>query len=996
MVTPDMESAASSLLEMSNNAAARARSSSSSTIAQPVSSKPKIQVIDSARKPQVCSASAGVKSNSPAGTVPSNKSAAKVQSSIANPRVQWNSSAFGESSSVHVETSSYIDIAKTKSDSTERSSVSTLRLQTETCSTDVTITYSISTGNQLQSSSAGDNSGQEQRNRSSTWPTTHYPQAASMFRYSSPRSDNHYQHQTVQNFCQNLYQGVNLYHSPMSPQIQRQHFSYVQPVMQQAPAISYPLPQVPYIPFQAGYPPIMTGQTQAWAYVPNMEHQYPINLSMQSQLTSSANTQADRHALNNSINLLAKPDESGIYEEQKVRLTQNQTGIKRRAHSVETDLNSNMNANPQGTNIPTEFRPKIKKAECDISDSSAGKPINIKEERNSCQSKVQTTDQSMKTSTTEATLLGLPKVSKSDLQALSDLTLGIGVDASTKESRIFLGTGMKAIKTLQDGQTSNVLSNLPSPDWSKLSRLMDNQNGVPEKSEQSSTQVTAITIAATLTPVSNRNEETIYIDTNRNGLSLTSFPYSQEIKLPDGQMSLIKLKGDCMSVANVAAKHGGGVNSIPNVTAGHSISSADLIIANNNPIEIQGQQRAKTVQELIQLRNARCQPHNSEEQIKGWENLLSTDSFQDSAKTFVESGNCKTETGKTSQQQDDALTENITGKLSDKDQEHVKELDSKLAYTEDKCFNNTEADASVKVTELLKHSYSGAMDCLNTEIPHHAKDAVKQRSKSDSACPFEQTFENTDFQIFPVENKQMSFRKRNFMSEGDCPIENVEDNQNDLAATSNDLVHVVDKDKVVTVKVAKYPELTIVPGRLAGRSRSGQAVMTKSVNTTEVGKKDQIKTQESPVQRVTVGKAPVIRSKIPETPSWLTVTERQYLEQIQQYPQNISQNSSLAQLLLKDSKCLRKSQNGNEIVIRQQPERKTGAAVIKILPEELEQNRLKLAWQHKSKRPSSNSNIPGHHSAHLDELMVNDKSTNTLQDDDDVFLQIEPLKDLNP
>ena len=939
VVTPDIESAASSLLEMSNNAAARAQHLSGTV------SKPPFD--HSASKTQFNTTDTRPHSNS--------SSASTLRESIS-----VSSTTVSDSNSTVTRTSS---LNSPPADRAETYSSGTVLSKSNTDKTGL----SVNTGNR------------DQNIQISSQPTINTPAISPVLKYNQPANEHMYQTHTVQNFCHPVYQGVGLCQSPLPTPFQGQQFSFVQPLLQHTgPNISYQLPQFPCVPYQTGYSASMTSQLTAWPYISNVENQYPINLSthVQPQSATISNEggaqNLSRNYQNSSLNTEADGSQLGQPQPQK--------GIKRTAFTIQTELNSKTNAAVCDTNNES----KSKKSR----NESGSLPLTGESKNGSralSASKIK--NEPSKSISTSDTTLPMPQISKSNLQALSDLTLGIGIDSVRKDStRIFLGTGMqisKPEKQVLDLKIpkSDSSKTLPSEDGNKMFHLKSSENKRPGNISMSSESDRFIP-RTDMQQNEAKSGESVYIDPNRKRLSLTAFPYSQEIKLPDGQMSLIKLKGDCISLANIKRMH---------AASGDGKEKQDENL-DPNIVELLTKGKAKTVQELMQLQNAHSLQQVRLGQVKENEYLTKDKQIQNAERIFGEistsNGNLKTDILQVLKQEDLNLKHNVTNNLTDRSPGEKKEQEN--VHSKSDTYSYIKENHNTNITIKLGRNSVSSVENLNAGKPQHLAEIIKPRSKSDSSLS---SVELSEPYKYPA-GKQRKNRKGDINSEGDSGkdnskvgdlkhSENLEDNTN----RTKDMVHVVDKDQVVTVKVAKYPELTIVPSRSTGKSKLG--LQMSNSNYGDSSKKRINNSQQGYLQNVVVGKVPVLRS-VAKEPSCLSLAERQYLDQIQQFPQIKYQNSSLAQLLMNDIKCVDTARTGTDPARQIMSERKSGPGVVRILPEQLisEKSNLKLP-----PKPITSDSSLSQQSGNHDSLasLVNDKSTNTNQEDDEVFLEDMPF-----
>ena len=750
------------------------------------------------------------------------------------------------------------------------------------------------------------------------------------------------QHQTVQNYCQNLYQGVNLYANPVTHHLPTpQQFSFLQPlVSQQVPTVPYQLPSFPCLPYQTGYPASVTGQAPTWTYIPAAEHQYPLNLSLQNQTATPRVSQE-------SVDLSKTISSNHMNQSQNEdSLNSQKSGQKR----VESEKVSETQLKRQSTTPYSEMDATCPKK---LEQEFPNEPQSISKVQSEPKSNFHTyvtknnTGQTVLVPTA-ANSMAVDSVRakvKSDLQALTDLTLGVGKDTG-QESRIYLGAGMKDTNVLykQQPDTSSsadnilkdppILKAIPSPNWDKISEPTTSSNSPntdipvsPIPSERATNQ----------TP-HGRSGEIIYIDRNRKRLSLSSFPYSQEIRIPDG--AFIKLKDDSVAMRNIGQ------------TQGQSTSGS----AGSSTVEVQSHITGKTVKELLQLQNLNSKSFSQTKQSHGMKPVISEESVFKGSKTDHSSSQI-TYTQNMAQQ---AVSMTKTEGPFDEKQDRQVGID-KVFVSEKVRLEDSNITVEIKQSDKL---IADSKQVQTTQ--------VKQRSKSDSTCA--SNVGQNNVVVGGVGQPFQRLRRRNMKSEGDFPAEVINSGEKSQGGSSenvntNEMVHVLGTNKLVTVKVSKYPNLTM-PCRPT----------YVSPEPATRGKKDGTVWQNNPLH-IKVGKSPIIRSR-PQESSCLSLEERQYLEQIQHFPRNQYANSSLAQLLMK--------KDGNTKTEAHRRWSTNDSENINPDTELVVGRRLNLYLPTKQERAFSCSDVAQGPSDMT--KFDNDKSTNTLQDDDDdVFLETEPI-----
>ena len=964
IVTPDIESAASSLLEMSSNAAARAKQSSNAAVFK-------------------------AEFDNSSGRAPLSRTNALVQS-ISAPVV--TSPKSDPLSYTTVTGSRKTDFSSTV---TRPSNSNPSSVQVGATSRETSISQSITneTGSSVNTCNVGQTGPVNQ-------PKVNMQGKSPVCNYSSSGNEHVYPAQTLQTFCHPVYQGMGVCQSPLPPPYQGQHFSFVQPLLQQTVNnVPYQLQQFPYVPYQTSCPAPITSQLTAWSYLPNVEPQFPMNLSTHGRPRSaSVPSEGRTHYLSGNS---PHPRNNWTDGQQLQQDEPHRTGF-----TIQTELSFKTNTTISETsNESNSKRPRI-----------GARSLSVTEECKTSQGIVSTIPGRTQYSRPAITSsVPLTQISKTNLQALSDLTMGIGVDAGRKETnRIYLGADMQNKKV--EKQTfsytipkSELLEVFGSED-NKVVHSYTSESGRQSKncSISSETAISSETDkyipgGAIMEQLGAKSGETVYLDPDKKRLSLTAFPYSQEIKLPDGQMSLIKLKGDCISLANIKAKRGDST-AMPNVNI-----DPNTLAENYNYVELLSKGQAKTVDDLIQLQNekslqqtrlARTVKENDKEnhisyEVRETQNMLET----------MQKGKLKNGIGQDLKRE--PLIQNETygvfetrplqqeqaGRISS-----VKENASNITIQISKnALNSGDAMNTVNPVALRMAKTPrgfGHSEC--NRVKTSMAEMTKPRSRSDSSLS---SIELTQPYKYPIGKRTCISRKRVCKSEGDGSIKldtagenNHPENLDNGKSCTNDLVHVVDKDQVVTVKVAKYPELTITPGNIVGKYKHASQVGDQSHSYR--------KRMNISQQNVFVGKVPVLRS-VAKEPSYLSVAERQYLDQIQQYPQIKYHNSSLAQLLMNDIKSMNKGKAEKETASQPKTERSSGSAIVKISPEQLLSDNKVLQMQAKkikltdSNHVGQNLNVKLNDTVSLindkspinDRSPINDKSTSTNQEeDDDVFL----------
>ena len=748
------------------------------------------------------------------------------------------------------------------------------------------------------------------------------------------------QHQTVQNYCHNLYQGVNLYGNPMTPQLPAQQWPFLQPLIgQQVPTVPYQLPSYPCLPYQPGYPATVTGQAPSWTYIPAAEHQYPLNLSLQDQTATQKVSQlhvsvgGSKATVSEAVN---QSDNTGsfnsqIHEQKSAVSEEVETQLKRHC----TTLNAEIDATSQKKlKLESPIEPKnITKVQSElksnfhtyITKSDTGQTVLVPTAANS------------------VVVDSVRAKVKSDLQALTDLTLGVGKDTS-QESRIFLGAGMKdtndKIQHADSGISAyNVLdSTITSKETTSTA---ENNEPLSQSITTAGSPMTYISPSPSKTVTKGnplgRSGEIIYIDRNRKRLSLSSFPYSQEIRIPDG--TFIKLKGDTVAmkpIGHVQAQSAGG--SVATSSAG-----------------VQSHVTGKTVKELLQLQNLNS--NTSLGQTKPLQGMRSA--------SAEERGFKKDDIILNGSQLTSSLNMTKAAISMTKAEGVINEMQKK--QTEDH-----EVSEDSNITVEIKQSDKPTADNKEVRIKQ-----AKQRSQSDSICSPNLCPSNVivDGERQPFQR----FRNRNLKSEGDFPAEtNKSDKMQDQFdnVKTNEMVHVLGTNKLVTVKVSKYPNLCI----------SSRPTYVSPEPGTKIRRDGNI-LQNNPLH-IKVGKSPIIKST-PRESSCLSLEERQYLEQIQHFPKNQCTTSSLAQLLMKDMK-----KDGN--VKKETQDNQWSANDCENVNPDTELvvgRQLNLHLQTKEEHMLSCSDIgqATTEKVKIDRILnENDKSTNTWQDDE-VFSENEQL-----
>ena len=1001
IVTPDIESAASSLLEMSSNAAARAKQSSNAAVF-------KAEFDNAAARAKQSSNAAVFKAefDNSAGRAPLSRTSALIQS-ISAPVVTSPKSA--PLSYTTVTGSRKTDFSSTV---TRPSNSNSSSVQVGAASHETSMSQSITneTGSSVNTCNVGQIGPVNQ-------PKVNMQGKSPVCNYSSSVNEHVYPAQTLQTFCHPVYQGMGVCHSPLPPPYQGQQFSFVQPLLQQTVNnVPYQLQQFPYVPYQTSCPAPITSQLTAWSYLPNVEPQFPMNLSTHGRPRSaSVPSEGRTHYLsgNNPHTRNNWTDGQQLQQDEPHR-----TGF-----TIQTELSFKTNTTISETsNESNPKRPRI-----------GARSLSVTEGCKTSQGIVSTIPGRTQYSRPAITSsVPLTQISKTNLQALSDLTMGIGVDAGRKETnRIYLGADMQNKKL--EKQTfsytipkSELLEVFGSEDNNKVVHSYTGESGRQSKNCSISSETDKyIPGGAIIEQIGAKSGETVYLDPDRKRLSLTAFPYSQEIKLPDGQMSLIKLKGDCISLANIKAKRGDGMG-IPNVNI-----DPNTLTENYNYVELLNKGQAKTVDDLIQLQNenenslqqtrlARTVKENDKEnhisyEVRETHNMLET----------MQKGKLKNGIGQDLKQE--PLNQNETcgvfqtrplqpeqpGRISSV---NLKEKPSNITIQISKnALNSGDAMNTVnpvalrmaktpwgfghseynrvktsmaEMTKPRSRSDSSHSEC--NRVKTSMAEMTKPRSRSDSSLS---SIELTQPYKYPIGKRTGISRKRVCKSEGDGSIKldqarenNHPENLDNGNSCTNDLVHVVDKDQVVTVKVAKYPELTITPGNIVGKYKHASQVGDQSHSS-----KRRINTSQ---QNVFVGKVPVLRS-VAKEPSYLSVAERQYLDQIQQYPQIKYHNSSLAQLLMNDIKDVNKGKAEKETASQPKTERSSGSAIVKISPEQLLSDNKVLQVPAKKIKLTDSNHLGQNLKVKLNETVslindkspINDKSTSTNQEeDDDVFL----------
>ena len=952
IVTPDIESAASSLLEMSSNAAARAKQSSNAAVFK-------------------------AEFDNSAGRAPLSRTNALVQS-ISAPVVTSPKSAPLSYTTVTGSRKTDFSSTVTRSSNSIPSSV-----QVGATSSETSISQSIinETGSSVNTCNVGQTGPVNQ-------PIVNMQGKSPVCNYSSSANEHVYPAQTLQTFCHPVYQSMGVCQSPLPPPYQGQHFSFVQPLLQQTVNnVPYQLQQFPYVPYQTSCPAPITSQLTAWSYLPNVEPQFPMNLSTHGRPRSaSVPSEGRTHYLSGN----SPHPRNNWTDGQQLQQDEPHRGT---GFTIQTELSFKTNTTISETsNESNPKRPRI-----------GTRSLSATEGCKTSQGIVSTIPGKTQYSRPAITSsVPLTQISKTNLQALSDLTMGIGVDAGRKETnRIYLGADMQNKKL--EKQTfsytipkSELLEVFGSED-NKVVHSYTSESGRESKNCSISSETDKyIPGGAIIEQIGAKSGETVYLDPDRKRLSLTAFPYSQEIKLPDGQMSLIKLKGDCISLANIRAKRGDSM-AMPNVNI-----DPNTLTENYNYVELLSKGQAKTVDDLIQLQKenslqqtwlARTVKENDKEnhisyEVRDTQNMLET----------MQKGKLKDAIGQDLKRE--PLNQNATcgiydtrplqqgqpGRISS-----VKENPSNITIQISKnALNSGDAMNTVNPVALRMAKTPrgfGHSEC--NRVKTSMAEMTKPRSRSDSSLS---SIELTQPYKYPIGKRTGILRKRVCKSEGDSSIKldkareyNHSENLDNGNSCTNDLVHVVDKDQVVTVKVAKYPELTITPGNIVGKYKHAPQVGDQSHSS-----KKRINTSQ---QNVFVGKVPVLRS-VAKEPSYLSVAERQYLDQIQQYPQIKYHNSSLAQLLMNDIKDVNKGKAGKETATQPKTERSSGSAIVKISPEQLLSDNKVLQVPAKKIRLTDsnhfgqNLNVKFNDTVSLinDRSPINDKSTSTNQEeDDDVF-----------
>ena len=966
-VTPEMESAATSLLEMSSNAAARKQLKNAAPIGNPFG-----QVSSSSISKQANNNDIDVQSCSTDKV--QTKNALILPHALVKPQSISLSAMeqlfFSTSSNLKEQSRSAPAFVDTCTDSEIKTKKAYIVPRSDSNQPTVRVEESsISSGLNMIKSKTDQTSSTDNTNNSASYPksldTSHtisFSPVTSPARYNIASVDPS-QHQTVQNYCQNLYQGVNLYANPVTPHLPAQHFSFIQPlVSQQVPTVPYQLPSFPYIPYQTGYQTPLSGQAPTWTYIPAAENQYPLNLSLQNKIAAAA-------APEESLNLVKTTSSNNLNPSQsEASLSSQRPGRK----SAEAENVSEICLKRQSTPPCSEmvaYCPKKHKQEI------SNEPENISKAPSEPKSNFHTfvtksdTGQTILVPTAANSMvvesaIGAPKV-KSDLQALTDLTLGVGKDTGSRESRIYLGSGMTdanilhkqhansnspAVNVLKD---TPILKELPSPNWDKISQLITSQNSPI-------TDISPMTSERTTDQNPNgRSGEIIYIDRNRKRLSLSSFPYSQEIRIPDGQMSFIKLKGD-----TVAMKNNGHVQGLH--VQGLSASST----VGSNTVELKSHGTGKTVKELLQLQNLNSKSYSEPIQSHGMKSV--TVEGRVFKRANVDNGSSQTTYVQNITQQ--ALGMNKTeGQAGNKQDIQVRSENILVSVNGE----NKIASEKVKLEDSNITVEINQGDKLNADNEEVEKKAVKQRSKSDSTCS-SNVGQNSVYLMSGIEQPFRSFRNRNLKSEGDFPAEVIggqsRSSENLNTATSNEMVHALGSNKLVTVKVSKYPNLCLPSKSMYTSPEPGTRA-----------KKDGNIWKNNPLH-IQVGKSPVIKSR-PQESSHLSLKERQYLEQIQHFPRNQYETSTLAQLLMKDFK---KAEN-----VKKETQIRWKASESENINPDTELvvgRRLNLYLPAKPRALSCSDVGQDSSDMHKFDLIIseNDKSTNTLQDDD-VFLENEIL-----
>lgn len=948
VVSPEVESAASSLLEMSSNAAARIQLKCTTS-----SGNPSIPVCSSTNCDDT-----SVKPTS-GDTKTESDSVDRIQPDSA---LTWTQSTTAtvkpQSISFSAMEQLFLNSAKTQCRSaatTADSAGDNIEVVTTTVTPQYANRHSVrkemssndvnmmkSKSDQIHCTGDTNNSAQDQSNQLPASCNISFSAESSTMRYSvSP-----YRPQTVQNYCQNLYQGVNLYQNTVPPQIQGQQFSFIQPfIQQQFPSVPY---QLPYIPYQNGYQPSVMSQTPTWTYIPVTENQYPINLSLRNQTSVQPPKSESVQLMKSSVGFNQNKIEPGLSNGQMFSREQTQkapvfslTKKNTKSHSeLISDASKKVGDNPQEDKKP-DVMTSIRK-------NSTSQPI--------------------KERTAADSARGKPQV-KSDLQALSDLTLGVGQSNAnrSKESKAFLvGAGTNDTDLLHrknpDNKipTSNVLKDVPLPNWDKTSHLFADQN--------SSAIISPLTVETdyclnTLNQVSNRSGETIYIDRNRKRLSLTSFPYSQAIKLPDRHMSLIKLTGDHVSTKNIAR-----MQEIS--CAQDSVDARPGNTTSNNVVDVHRcPGGGTTVKELLQMQNLSSKISYLPEQTTGTERLQGA-------------GNPKKEFAPNSDDQGQYENKLKTPAGNVLKQEKHKKVDSYFIKDEHNGITEKTPQCSSNITVEISHGGRLIADTNGSWLQR-----AKQRSMSDSNYASVTNYEN----LGSVTKTATNLSMRNLNSKGELQTEIVENPNIQLTEKSetkptNDMVHVVGSNKVVTVKVSKYPEINTQSKATDKIVPTCKHVLLNPISDPAGhARKDVSKWKQNPLN-IKIGKAPIIRSRPPQESSSLSIEERQYLEQIQHYPRNQYHNSSLAQLLMKDFKIIGSSPSRMSV-----NNSTSSRSEAKVLPEQFLISHC--SQNSPPKRTMSDSELLHQNTSSMDEsasgLGNKNKSTNTPQDDvdDNVFVE---------
>ena len=998
IVTPDIESAASSLLEMSSNAAARAKQSSNAAVFKAELDNAAVRAKQSSNaavfKAEFDNAAARAKQSSNAavfkaefdnssGRAPLSRTSALVQS-ISAPVLTSPKSA--PLSYTPVTGSRKTDFSSTV---TRPSNSIPSSVQVGATSSETSISQPITneTGSSINTCNVGLTGPVNQ-------PNVNMQRKSPVCNYSSSANEHVYPAQTLQTFCHPVYQGMGVCQSPLPPPYQGQQFSFVQPLLQQTVNnVPYQLQQFPYVPYQTSCPAPITSQLTAWSYLPNVEPQFPMNLSTHGRPRSaSVPSEGRTHYMSGN-----SPHPRNNWTDGQ----QLQQDEPHRGFTIQAELSFKTNTTISETsNESNPKRPRI-----------GARSLSVTEGCKTSQGIVSTIPGRTQYSRPAITSsVPLTQISKTNLQALSDLTMGIGVDTGRKETnRIYLSADMQNKKL--EKQTFSYT--IPKSELIEVFGSEDNNKVVHSYTSESGKQSMNCSISsetgkyipggAIMEQIGAKSGETVYLDPDRKRLSLTAFPYSQEIKLPDGQMSLIKLKGDCISLANIKAKRGDSM-AIPNANI-----DPNTLTENYNYVELLRKGQAKTVDDLIQLQNekslqqtrlARTVKENDKEnhisyKVRETQNMLET----------MQKGKLK-----------NGIGHDLKGEPL-KQNETYGGFEKRPLQQEQPGRISSEKEKSSNITIQISKNALNSGDAMNTVNPvalrmaktpqgfGHSEcnrvktsmaEMTKPRSRSDSSLS---SLELTQPYKYPIRKRTGISRKRVCKSEGDSSIKldqarenNHPENLDNGNNCTNDLVHVVDKDQVVTVKVAKYPELTITPGNIVGKYKHASQVGDQLHSS-----KKRINTSQ---QNVFVGKVPVLRS-VAKEPSYLSVAERQYLDQIQQYPQIKYHNSSLAQLLMNDIKDVNKGKVEKETATQPKTERSSGSAIVKISPEQLLSDNKVLQVPAKKIKLTDSNHVGQNLNVKLNDTVslindkspinyrspINDKSTSTNQEeDDDVFL----------